>query len=100
MFRERPTLLTRRRNKEAHPADAGDKPTVSRVALILPFASFCCGLAVLTIFWPDWMEALTGYDPDQHDGNGRVAHLDSPLVICAVLALAARAEWTKSSSLD
>jgi hypothetical protein len=31
-------------------------------------AGFCGGLAVLTIFWPDWIEALTGYDPDQHDG--------------------------------
>jgi hypothetical protein len=24
---------------------------------------------VLTIFWPDWIEALTGYDPDRHDGS-------------------------------
>jgi hypothetical protein len=24
---------------------------------------------VFTIFWPDWIEALTGYDPDQHDGT-------------------------------
>jgi hypothetical protein len=24
---------------------------------------------VLTILWPDWIEALTGYDPDQHDGT-------------------------------
>jgi hypothetical protein len=62
---------------------AGDKPTVSQVALIRPLAGFCGGLAVLTIFWPDWIEALTGYD-------GRGAHRDSPLVIRAVLALAAR----------
>jgi hypothetical protein len=27
------------------------------------------GLAVLTIFWPDWIEALTGYDPDERDGT-------------------------------
>jgi hypothetical protein len=46
-----------------------DNPTVSRIALIRPLAGFCCGLAVLTIFWPDWIEALTGYDPDQHDGT-------------------------------
>jgi hypothetical protein len=37
--------------------------------LIRALAAFCCGLAVLTIFWPDWIEALTGYDPDQHDGT-------------------------------
>jgi Mn2+/Fe2+ NRAMP family transporter len=33
---------------------------VSQVALIRPLAGFCCGLAVLTVFWPDWIEALTG----------------------------------------
>jgi hypothetical protein len=60
-------MLTRRRNAEAR--TAGDKPTVSQVALIRPLAGFCGGLAVLTIFWPDWIEALTGYDPDQHDGT-------------------------------
>jgi hypothetical protein len=37
--------------------------------LIRPLAGFCGGLAVLTVFWPDWIEALTGYDPDQHDGT-------------------------------
>ena len=54
---------------EARTEDAGDKPTISQVALIRPLAGFCSGLAVLTIFWPDWIEALTGYDPDQHDGT-------------------------------
>jgi hypothetical protein len=63
------TTLTRRRNAVARTGDAGDKPTVSQVALIRPLAGFCCGLAVLTILWPDWIEALTGYDPDQHDGT-------------------------------
>jgi hypothetical protein len=24
---------------------------------------------VLTIIWPDWIEALTRYDPDQHAGS-------------------------------
>lgn len=42
---------------------------VSRVTLIRPIALFCGVLAVLTIFWPDWIEALIGYDPDQHDGT-------------------------------
>jgi hypothetical protein len=29
----------------------------------------CGGLALLTLFWPDWIERLTGYDPDQHEGS-------------------------------
>jgi hypothetical protein len=61
-------MLTRRRNAEARTEDAWDKPTVSQVALIRPLAGFG-GLAVPTIFWPDWIEALTGYDPDERDGT-------------------------------
>ena len=63
------TMLTRRRDTKAGPNQIGDEPSVSRVALIRPFAAFCGILAVLTIFWPDWIEALTGFDPDQHDGT-------------------------------
>ena len=62
-------MLTRRRNAEAHTEDTGDTPTVSQVALIRPLAAFCGFLAVLPIFWPDWIEALTGFDPDQHEGT-------------------------------
>jgi hypothetical protein len=48
--------------------DTGDKTTF-QVALIRPLAGFCGGLAVLTIVSPDWIEALTAYDPDQHAGS-------------------------------
>jgi hypothetical protein len=63
------TMLTRRRDTKASPDQIGDESSVSRVALIRPFAAFCGVLAVLIIFWPDWIEALTGFDPDQHDGT-------------------------------
>ena len=43
-------------------------PRVSRVALIRPLA-LCGVLALLTIAAPHWIEALTGFDPDQHDGT-------------------------------
>ena len=62
-------MLTRGRNTKARTEDTGDKSAVSTIALIRPLGGFCGGLAVLTIFWPDWIEALTGYDPDQHNGT-------------------------------
>jgi hypothetical protein len=62
-------MFTRSREMKALTDDTGDKPTVFQVALIRPIAAFCGGLAVLTIFWPDWIEELTGYDPDQHAGS-------------------------------
>jgi hypothetical protein len=34
---------------------------------------------VLTIFWPDWIEGLTGYDPDQHDGIVEWLKRDQPV---------------------
>ena len=62
--------------------DTGDTPTVSQVALTRPLAGICCGLAVLTIIWPDWVETLTGYDPDQHAG------LVEWLIVIALVATA------------
>ena len=56
-------------NREARTEDTGNKSAVSKIALIRPLAGFCGGLAVLIVFWPDWIEALTGYDPDQHSGT-------------------------------
>ena len=75
--------------------DTGHKSVVFKTALIRPIAMFCGGFAVLTIFWPDWIEGLTGYDPDPHDGTGRVAYRDSALVDRTLLALAARARWCR-----
>jgi hypothetical protein len=58
-------------------------------------AGFCGCLAVLTIFWQDWIEALTGYDPDQHDGSVEWLVVIALFLICSVLVLAARAEWSR-----
>jgi hypothetical protein len=61
-------MLARGRDAKAGANEAGDEPPVPRVALIRPLA-FCGVLAVLPVFWPDWIEALTGFDPDQHEGT-------------------------------
>ena len=46
-------------------------------------------LGVLTLFWRDWIEALTGWSPDRHSGSvefGLVAMLAIVSISCAVVA--------------
>jgi hypothetical protein len=46
-------------------------------------------LGVLTVVWHDWIEALTGWNPDRHSGGvefGLVAALVITSVSCAVAA--------------
>jgi hypothetical protein len=56
-------------------------------------AAIAAGLAVLTAVWPDWIEHLTGQDPD--NGNGSLEwYLTAGFAVTAVIfAIAARAEW-------
>ena len=57
-----------RRSEGAHRL-TGDKPSVSQVALIRPLRVLLWSRCARH-FWPDWIEALTGYDLDQHAGLG------------------------------
>ena len=59
-------------------------------------ASFCGILAVLTLITRDWIEALTGYDPDQHDGSVEWTIVIGLAFVCVLLSFAARAEWRRS----
>ena len=60
------------------------------------FATFCGLLAVVTVFWQDWFEALTVYDPDTHDGSVEWIIVIGLLVLCALLSFAARVEWRRT----
>jgi undecaprenyl pyrophosphate phosphatase UppP len=56
--------------------------------------ALCAGiLGVLTIFWHDWIEAITGWDPDQH--NGSVEWIVVIVLVAASVAigLVARRHW-------
>lgn len=56
--------------------------------------SVSCGfLFLLTLLWRDWIEAVTGFDPDHHSGFlewNIVAALAAASVLCGLMA---RAEW-------
>ncbi len=46
-------------------------------------------LGVLTLFWRDWIEALTGWSPDHHSGSiefGLISILFIASVSCAAVA--------------
>ena len=46
-------------------------------------------LGIITIFWHDWIEILTGWDPDHHNGSVEVVLIVALLaasVTCAALA--------------
>ena len=46
-------------------------------------------LGVLTLFWRDWIEALTGWSPDHHNGSvefGLISVLLIASLSCAAIA--------------
>jgi hypothetical protein len=55
-------------------------------------ASACGLLAVLTLVWRDWIEGVTGLDPDHHNGSLEWAIVGALVLVCAVGAARARAE--------
>ena len=56
-------------------------------------------LAVLTLFWRDWIEATTGFDPDRHNGSLEWVIVAGLFLISAAVGLAARAEWRRQVAI-
>ena len=50
-------------------------------------------LAVLTIFWHDWIEAITGWDPDQHNGSVEWIVVIVLVTASVAMGLVARRHW-------
>jgi hypothetical protein len=78
-------------------SEAAMKSTVRvRFWLETSLASLCGVLAVLTLFWRDWIEALTGFNPDHHNGSFEWAIVAGLFLLCLVVGAVARAEWRRS----
>jgi hypothetical protein len=64
---------------------------VLRVRIEIVLSGILAALTVLTAIWPDWIESLTGWDPDHGDGKAEwLIVLVFAVVTVAVTALASR----------
>ena len=61
-------------------------------------AGLCALLAILTLFTRDWIEALTGFDPDNHNGSFEWMIVAALALVCILLSIAARADWRRLRS--
>ena len=75
------------------------RPSKVRVRLEMAVA-LCAGiLGILTIFWHDWIEALTGWDPDQHNGSVEWIVVVGLLAVAVTVGLVARRHWNLLSAV-
>lgn len=55
--------------------------------------------AVLTIFWRDWIEGLTGWDPDHHSGSVEVLIIVVLALVSLAAGVAARLSWRRLAAV-
>jgi hypothetical protein len=67
----------------------------TRFCIEAALASACGMLAVLTVFWRDWIEALTRFDPDAGNGSLEWAFVVGLALACVVFSVLARREWRR-----
>jgi hypothetical protein len=53
-------------------------------------------LALITPVFPDWIEAVSGWDPDQHDGSVEWMIVVGLFVVTIALVAAATLEWRRT----
>jgi hypothetical protein len=69
------------------------KPSKVRIGLETAIALFAGALGILAVFWHDWIEGLTGWDPDQHSGAYEWLIVGVLLALAVIPGAAARRNW-------
>lgn len=54
-------------------------------------------LALISLVFPDWIELVSDWDPDQHDGSVEVLIVTGLFVVALAMAAAAAFEWRRNS---
>ena len=70
-------------------------PSKLRVGCESVLSIACASLALLSTVWPDWIEALTGLDPDQGDGAVEWGLVAGFALAALVSGLMARQHWRR-----
>jgi hypothetical protein len=53
-------------------------------------------LAIITLFWHDWIETVFGVDPDKGNGSAEWLVVAILLIVTLTLAVGARFEWRRA----
>ena len=53
-------------------------------------------LAVITPIFPDWIEFVSGWDPDEHDGSVEWLIVVGLFVVTILMVALAAAEWRRT----
>jgi hypothetical protein len=69
------------------------KPSILRVRLEAAIAALAGALGILTLVWRDWIEALTGWDPDHHNGSLEWLIVAVLLAVAVAMAIVSRRDW-------
>ena len=55
-------------------------------------------LALITPIFPDWIEFVSGWDPDQHNGSVEWMIVAGLFVVTVVMAALAAIEWRRTTA--
>jgi hypothetical protein len=66
------------------------KPSMLRIRVEAAIAVFAGALGIVTVFWHDWIEALTGWDPDHHNGSFEWLIVAAPLAVAVAMGAVSR----------
>lgn len=69
------------------------KSPKARFRIEMAVALAAGALGILTALWHDWIEALTGWDPDHHNGSAEWLIVAALLVVAAAMGVLARRDW-------
>ena len=58
------------------------------------------GLGIITIFWHDWIEILTGWDPDHRGGGLEVAMIVALFAVSVTCAVLVRRTYRRLPALS